>query len=126
MDGHAIEIRLNAEDATNDFFPSTGQVSFLHFPGGKGIRIDSGLYNGYHIPVFYDSMIGKLIVHSFSRDHAILKAKRALEELVIEGIKTNIHFQYHLLLSSPFINNDHDTSYVEKRFCQKYLSFKRE
>ncbi len=121
INGHAIEIRINAENPVNDFFPSTGKISFVHFPGGKGVRIDSDMYNKYFLPSFYDSMIAKIIVHSKDRPGAILKAKRALEELIIEGIKTNIDFQYHLILTREFLKLTHTTKFVEDIFLPRYL-----
>lgn len=124
INGHAIEIRINAEDATNNFFPSMGRINFVHFPGGKGVRVDSDMYNNYFLPSFYDSMIAKIIVFAKDRQGAILKAKRALEELVIEGIITNIDFQYHLLLSKEFLTSQHTTKFVENKFLKSYIKNK--
>ena len=100
--GHSIECRINAEDPGASFMPCSGVVSELHFPGGNGIRIDSALYRNYEIPPFYDSMIAKLIVHAESRDEAINKMRSALGEIIIQGIKTNIDFNYDLITSDYF------------------------
>ncbi len=121
MSGHSIEIRINAENAYKNFAPMPGKVDFVHFPGGKGIRMDSAMYSGYSIPPFYDSMVGKLIVHSTSREKAIQKARSAIEEMIVDGPKTNIPFQYRLLLSEKFKNNTHNTGYVEKEFMNLFL-----
>jgi acetyl-CoA carboxylase biotin carboxylase subunit len=121
MTGHAIEIRINAENPKLNFAPMPGKIKFLHLPGGKGVRVDSAMYSGYSIPPFYDSMVAKLIVHSTTRERAIEKARSALEEMIVDGPKTNIPFQYQLMLSDGFKNNTHTTSYVEKDFLPKYL-----
>lgn len=110
--GHAIEIRVNAEDPTNNFAPSPGKVKFLHFPGGNGIRIESAIYQGYTIPPYYDSMIAKLICHGKTRDEALEKVIRCLEEIDIEGVTTNVDFQLDIVLSDEFQNNNYDTSFV--------------
>ena len=89
---HAIECRINAEDPVNDFRPSPGMITNFHAPGGHGIRIDAHVYSGYMIPPNYDSMISKLIVVAQTREEAIMKMKRALDEYVIEGVKTTIPF----------------------------------
>ena len=101
--GHAIECRINAEDART-FAPSPGLVSYFHAPGGMHVRFDSGLYAGYRIPPYYDSMIGKLIVYGKTREACIMRLKRALEETVIEGVKTTIPL-HQALLSQPDIQN---------------------
>ncbi len=121
INGHSIEIRINAEDSKNEFKPQGGVVDFLHVPNGKGIRFDSALYNGCTLSPFSDSNIGKLIVHSKTREGAILKMQRALNELVISGVKTNIHFQNHLLLSDEFIKATHTTKFTENIFIKRYL-----
>lgn len=100
--GHAIECRINAEDAENNFMPSCGKVNIVNVPGGLGVRLDSFIYDGYVVPPNYDSMLGKLIVYANTRDEAIMKMKRALEEYVIEGIKTNIDFHCKILNNKDY------------------------
>jgi len=112
LEGHAIECRINAEDVEMDFRPSPGKIEFLHFPGGNGVRIDSAIYQGYTIPPTYDSMIAKLIVHGKDRFEAIQRMKRALEEFVIEGVKTNIDLHYRLLEEKEFLEGNYDTGYL--------------
>ena len=114
--GHAIEFRINAEDPDYNFRPSPGVIDFLHFPGGFGVRIDSHSYNEYVIPPYYDSLIAKMIVWGTDRIHAIRRAKRALEEFKIEGIKTTIPFHIKVLENENFINGNFDTSFIEKYF----------
>ncbi len=114
--GHAIEFRINAEDPDFNFRPSPGVIDFLHFPGGFGVRIDSHSYNEYVIPPYYDSLIAKMIVWGTDRIHAIRRAKRALEEFKIEGIKTTIPFHMQVLENENFINGNFDTSFIEKYF----------
>lgn len=100
--GHAIECRINAEDAENNFMPSCGKINIVNVPGGLGVRLDSFIYDGYVVPPNYDSMLGKLIVYANTRDEAIMKMKRALEEYVIEGIKTNIDFHCKILNNKDY------------------------
>ena len=119
--GHSIEIRINSEDPENNFLPQAGKIDFLHAPNGKGVRFESALYNGYQMSTFADSMIAKVITTSKTREGAILKMQRALQELVINGVKTNIHFQQHLLLSNEFIKLKHTTKFVEDKFMKSYL-----
>ena len=97
---HSIECRINAEDPFNDFRPSPGRITTLHAPGGHGVRLDTHVYAGYSIPPNYDSMIAKLITTAQTREEAINKMKRALDEFVIEGIKTTIPFHRQLNGSS--------------------------
>lgn len=111
--GHAIEFRINAEDPQNNFRPNPGRIESLHFPGGLGIRIDSHVYQSYVIPPFYDSLIAKLIVSGDDRKHAIKRAKRALEEFIIEGIPTTIPFHLKVLEDNQFLNGNFDTSFLE-------------
>ena len=111
--GHAIELRINAEDPFNGFKPEVGTLDFLHFPGGNGIRVDSFMYSGYQIKPFYDSMIAKIIVHAHDRDTAIEKAVVCLEELDIVGIISNADFQLEILLNEKFLDNCYDTSLVK-------------
>ena len=110
---HAIECRINAEDPNNDFRPSPGTITNFHSPGGHGIRIDTHAYAGYTIPPNYDSMIGKLIAVAQTREEAIAKMKRALEEFVIEGIKTTIPFHIKLMDNKTFINGEITTKFLE-------------
>lgn len=111
-EGHAIELRINAEDPYNDFRPMAGTIEAVHFPGGNGVRIDSFIYQGYAIKPFYDSMIAKIIVLANDRDQAMAKAIACLEELDIVGIKTNVDFQLEVLLSDEFVNNTYTTALV--------------
>lgn len=112
INGHSIECRINAEDTDRGFLPSPGTIDNIHFPGGNGIRIDSGVYSGYTIPHCYDSMIAKLIVHGRNRTEAIQKMKRALEEFDICGIKTNINYQLKILNNERFLKGDYTTSFL--------------
>ncbi|MFK7953800.1 MAG: acetyl-CoA carboxylase biotin carboxylase subunit [Ekhidna sp.] len=110
---HAIEVRINAEDPANGFRPSPGKITNLHFPGGHGVRIDSHVYSGYTIPPYYDSMIGKLIVSAQTREEALIKMKRALEETVIEGIKTTIPFHLKMMEDEAFKSGNFTTKYLD-------------
>ena len=110
---HAIECRINAEDPSNDFRPSPGKITNLHFPGGHGVRVDSHVYAGYTIPPFYDSMIAKLIVSAQTREEALIKMKRALQETVIEGIKTTIPFHIKLMDDPNFKAGNFTTKFME-------------
>lgn len=112
--GHSFEFRINAEDPDNGFRPSPGKIKYLHFPGGFGVRVDSHIYDEYVIPPFYDSLIAKLIVWGTDRNHAIMRAKRALEEMQIDGIKTTIPFHQKVLENEDFINSNYDTSFLDK------------
>ena len=114
LTGHAIECRINAEDPSQGFRPDTGTVSFLHLPGGCGVRVDSALYNGYTLTPFYDSMIAKLIVHAPTRLEAIRRMRRALEELVVEGIATNAELAHLMLYHPDYIKGLYDTGFVEQ------------
>ena len=116
FNGYSIECRINAEDPSKKFMPSPGKITGLNFPGGNGIRIDTGIYEGYTIPPNYDSMIAKLIVHGTTRNEAIAKMKRALEELVVDGINTNRDFVYDIIRNPDFIRGKFDTSFIEKKF----------
>ena len=112
--GHSMEFRVNAEDPDNDFMPSPGEVTFLEVPGGPGVRVDSAMYAGYTIPPFYDSMVGKLIVWALTRDEAISRARRALREYRLEGIKTTIPLHLRLLEDKAFRSGDYHTGYLEE------------
>ena len=113
FNGHAIECRINAENPDKNFRPCPGKVTGLHFPGGNGIRIDSAIYAGYTIPANYDSMIAKIIAFGTSRNEAIAKMKRALEELVIEGVETNRDFLFEIITNPNFIRGDFDTQFLK-------------
>ncbi|MBL6872385.1 MAG: acetyl-CoA carboxylase biotin carboxylase subunit [Flavobacteriales bacterium] len=110
---HAIECRINAEDPYNDFRPSPGLITNFHAPGGHGIRIDTHVYANYIIPPNYDSMIAKLITVAQTREEAIAKMRRALEEFVIEGVKTTIPFHLQLMKNEDFINGNYTTKFME-------------
>ncbi len=114
QNGHAIECRINAEDPHRDFHPAPGTITQLIVPGGPGIRIDSCVYPGYKIPPFYDSMVAKLIAWGTHRREAIERMKRALDEFVIEGIKTTIPFHKELLKNPAFLNGQYTTDFVNK------------
>ena len=110
--GHSIECRINAENPEKGFLPSPGKIERLLVPGGLGIRLDSAAYQGYKIPPTYDSMIGKLIVYGVNREEAISKMKRALSEFIIEGIDTNIDFQFNILNNERFQSGNYDTGFI--------------
>ena len=110
---HSIECRINAEDPYNDFRPSPGKISTLHFPGGHGVRMDTHVYGGYIIPPHYDSMIAKLITTAQTREEAINKMRRALDEFVIEGIKTTIPFHRKLMDHPDYISGNYTTKFME-------------
>ena len=110
---HSIECRINAEDPFSDFRPSPGEITNLHVPGGHGVRLDTHVYSGYTIPPFYDSMIAKLITTAQSREEAINKMKRALDEFVIEGIKTTIPFHRKLMDDPKYISGEYTTKFME-------------
>ena len=110
--GHAIECRINAEDVYKDFRPSPGKITELHKPGGHGVRVDSHIYVGYSIPANYDSMIAKLIVWAQTREEAIKKMERSLQEFVIEGIKTTIPLQLQIMQNEDFKAGNFDTSFM--------------
>ncbi len=110
--GHSIECRLNAEDPFNNFIPSPQKIDSLNFPGGIGVRIDSYIYSGYQIPPFYDSMLGKLIVHSSTREKAIIKMQRALQETFIEGPNTTLSLLEMILSNNDFISGNFDINFL--------------
>ncbi|MFH0932977.1 MAG: acetyl-CoA carboxylase biotin carboxylase subunit [Nitrospirota bacterium] len=113
LSGHAIECRINAEDPER-FIPSPGKITYLSLPGGPGVRVDTAIYSGYVIPSQYDSLIAKLIVHGKDREEAIAKMRRALDEFIIEGVKTTIPFHKKVLNNPDFIKGDFNTTFVEK------------
>ena len=110
---HSIEVRINAEDAFNDFRPSPGAISSFHAPGGHGVRLDTHCYSGYVIPPFYDSMIAKLIVTARTREEALDKLERALDEFIVEGVKTTIPFHQQLLDNENFRKGVYTTKFME-------------
>lgn len=112
--GHAIECRINAEDSKT-FLPSPGTISLYHAPGGPGIRVDSHIYNDYRVPPYYDSMIGKVISYGENREIAIARMKNALDEMIIEGIKTNIELQQSILIDPEFVKGGNNIHYLEKK-----------
>lgn len=112
--GHAIECRINAENPANKFLPCPGEITSLNLPGGNGVRVDTFVYCGYKIPMNYDSMIGKIIVHGWDRSEAIEKMKIALDELVIGGIETNANFQYSLMNNPVYVKGKADTGFIEE------------
>ena len=117
--GHSIECRINAENPSKNFMPCPGTITGLNLPGGNGIRIDTAIYEGYTIPPTYDSMIAKIITHGDTRNEAISKMKRALEETVIEGVDTNIDFLFQIIKNQNFIRGNFDTSFIEKEILKK-------
>ena len=110
---HAIECRINAEDPYNGFRPSPGKITTLHVPGGHGVRVDTHVYAGYTIPPHYDSLIAKLIVVHQTREEAIDKMLRALQEFVIEGVKTTIPFHIQLMQDERFRKGDYTTKFMD-------------
>lgn len=114
LNGVAIECRIYAEDPDNGFRPQPGRVAVYHVPGGNGVRIDSHVHQGYEIPSYYDSMIGKLIVHQGTRQEAVACLKRALNEYRIEGVKTTIPLHLRILNHPNYLNGDVDTAFVER------------
>lgn len=113
-DGYAMECRINAENIRKDFAPSPGKITFMNVPGGKGIRVETAVYNGYTIPPFYDSMILKLISFAPTRLECIRKMRIALEELIIDGIQTNIEFHYLALHNRKFIEGKYNTAFAQE------------
>lgn len=116
VSGHSIECRINAEDPAHNFRPSAGIITTFHVPGGHGVRMDTHAYSGYRIPSDYDSMIAKLIVKAPTRTGAIAKMKRALEEFIIEGVKTTIPYHMQLMNDPNFIKGNCTTKYLEEKF----------
>lgn len=116
ISGHAIECRINAENPEKNFMPCPGTITELHLPGGRGVRVDTAMYNNYKIPPNYDSMILKLIVHDKDRASAIAKMRSALGELIIEGVTTNLDFQYDLINDEDFEDGNVDTDFIPTHF----------
>ena len=119
MNGWAIECRINAEDPYNNFLPSTGRITHSLLPTGPGVRVDTGVYPGFEISPYYDSLISKLIVWGETRAEAILRMRRSLEEYKIVGVRTNIPFHQNLMDSHRFMGGQYDTRFVEKRFSME-------
>ena len=119
FEGCSIECRINAENPSKNFMPCPGKITDIHLPGGNGIRVDTAIYNGYVIPPNYDSMIAKIIVHGATRNEAISKMKRALEELVIDGVDTNRDFLFEIIRNPNFIRGNFDTSFIEKEILNR-------
>ena len=117
INGHSIECRINAEDPDN-FMPSPGKITDYHPPGGLGVRIDSGIYSGYEIPPYYDSLVSKLIVHGQNRKQCLARLRRALDEFVIGNIKTTISLHQKLLDNKNFVEGDYDIHWLEDHFLQ--------
>ncbi|MGA1525148.1 MAG: acetyl-CoA carboxylase biotin carboxylase subunit, partial [Planctomycetota bacterium] len=117
--GHAIEFRINAEDPESNFKPSPGLIETLIPPAGPGVRWDSHAYQGYRVPPHYDSMVAKLIVHRATRQEALATARRALEEMQIEGIKTTRSLFLRVLEHSDFIHGNIDTGFIDRFFGQR-------
>jgi acetyl-CoA carboxylase biotin carboxylase subunit len=116
--GHAIEFRINAEDPDRNFAPGPGEIRTFHPPGGPGVRLDTHVYAGYRVPPFYDSLLGKLIVHGNTRDEALVRARNALAAFVIEGVPTTIPFLLEVTRDDAFVRGDVDTRFIE-RFMQE-------
>jgi acetyl-CoA carboxylase biotin carboxylase subunit len=111
--GHAIECRINAENPEDNFRPSPGTITTYHVPGGPGVRVDTHLYQGYKVPPYYDSMLAKIIVHAPTRNEAIKRMIRALDELVVEGVHTTALFLKNILSSESFRTGNYSTHYVD-------------
>lgn len=117
--GHAIEVRINAEDPDNNFAPSPGTITQLHAPGGLGVRFDSAIYTGYTVPPYYDSMIGKLIVHGRNREECIRRLNRAIMETVVEGVKTTLPLHRWILEQDEFLSGDYDIHWLERKLAAR-------
>ena len=115
--GHAIECRINAENPEKNFMPCPGLITNVHVPGGNGVRVDTHIYNDYKVPANYDSMLMKLIVHGKDRTEAIAKMRSALGELIIEGLETNVDFQFDILSHEAYQSGDIDTDFIPKYFA---------
>lgn len=116
--GHAIEVRINAEDPET-FAPSPGEIKQFHAAGGLGVRFDSAVYNGYKIPPYYDSMVGKLIVHGRDRDEAIARLRRAIQETIVDGVKTTLPLHLWIIDSPDFKTGDYNIHWLEKKLAEK-------
>ena len=114
LNGHSIEVRINAEDPEHKFRPCPGKIESVYLPGGKGVRVDSAVYSGLEIPPYYDSMLAKLSVWAPTRAEAIKKAQTALGEVIITGIKNNVDYQYGILTNKDFVEGNTDIDFIEK------------
>ena len=114
LNGHAIEVRINAEDPARNFAPAPGQVTLFIPPGGPHVRVDTHVYSGYRIPPYYDSLLAKIIVWGANRQAAIAVCRRALNELVVEGIRTTQPFQKQLINHKDFAEGKYDTGFVDR------------
>ena len=112
LNGHAIECRINAEDPRHQFRPSPGVITGLHLPGGQGVRVDTGIYSGCRIPPYYDSMLAKLIVHAPGRKEAIAKMRSALGEVIIDGVTTNVDYEFDILRDRDFQEGRVDVEFL--------------
>ncbi|CAN5834286.1 acetyl-CoA carboxylase biotin carboxylase subunit [soil metagenome] len=119
LQGHAIECRINAEDPERNFAPSPGTIHTYHAPGGPGVRIDSHVYAGYRVPPFYDSLLGKIIVHGSTRDEALARMRNALSSFALEGVHTTIPFLLKVLNHPDFMAGEIDTKFLERMFMEK-------
>jgi len=116
MRGHAIECRVNAEDPKT-FRPSPGKINYFHAPGGPGVRIDSHLYDGYVVPPYYDSLIAKLVVHGGTRASALARMTTALDEIIVDGISTNVPLHRDLVRDAAFVAGGTDIHYLERKLA---------
>lgn len=116
--GHAMEVRINAEDPST-FIPSPGVITQFHAAGGMGVRFDSAVYNGYRIPPYYDSMVGKLIVHGRTREECIIRLRRAIQETVVDGIKTTLPLHLWILQQQEFLSGEYNIHWLEKKLAEK-------
>ena len=115
LTGHAIECRINAENPEKNFRPCPGTITDMYLPGGKGVRIDSAIYSGYTVPPYYDNMLAKLIVFAKNRTEAIRKMQSALGEVIIEGIDTNVDYQYDILHDPKYKAGDFDIAFIAEK-----------
>lgn len=111
--GHALECRINAEDPGNGFLPQPGRITSFYPPGGPGVRVDTHVYQDYVVPPYYDSLLAKLLVWGHTREEAAMRMRRALDEFVLEGVKTTIPFHQRVMRDPRFLSGDVDTGYVE-------------
>jgi len=118
LSGHAIECRINAEDPDRDFAPCPGRITDFYAPGGPGIRVDTHVYSGYSVPPHYDSMLAKLLAYGNSREEAIARMRRALEEFVVEGVATTIPFHVRMMRDNDFVSGQFDTGTLERRAAE--------
>jgi acetyl-CoA carboxylase biotin carboxylase subunit len=123
--GYALECRVNAEDPKADFRPAPGTVNFLHLPGGNGVRVDTGLFTGYTMPPYYDSLAAKVMAWAPTRLEAIRKLRRCLEEFTLEGIETNAEFSYEMLFHPAFVRGGYSTDFLDRHMAE-FLAFSRQ